>query len=172
MTIEGRCHPMSQATNLSDEVSTQKSSWALMLSLSAANGVVPLKDRRCGSVNQATLGLIGICEEVRRKGASFNQYPLTKERIALPELRGRRLIEEGFNASSIYNPSHYRNPAFMDVFIVFSQASSRRKNIRCVRPRGNVMGLARSWYQDGPVIWSRNTVRLLMLPAALTMVRR
>lgn len=106
--------------NLSDEVSLRTALVGIDVVVSTANGVVPQHHGGdAGSVNQAALGLIRICEESGVKRFVQSSVPTYQGEDHVPELRGKRLIEKRLAASSMQSII-IRNPAFMDVFIVFS----------------------------------------------------
>ena len=114
--------------DLNDEASLRRALRGIDVVVSTANGLLPQRpgDSVVG-VNDAAVRLVGLCEEagVRRFVQSSTPTFVHDERI--PELRGKRRIEERL-ASSTMQTVVIRNPAFMDVFLVMggcAQAEDR-----------------------------------------------
>jgi uncharacterized protein YbjT (DUF2867 family) len=106
--------------DLASEVSLRKAVRGIDVVISTANGVVPQHNGGdAGSVNQAALSLIKICEEAGIKRFVQSSVPTYKGENHVPELRGKRLLEQRLLTSSMQSII-IRNPAFMDVFLVFS----------------------------------------------------
>lgn len=125
--------------DLSDPVSLRKAVANIDVVISTANGVVPQhRGGDAGSVNRAALTFIAICEEAGVKRFVQSSVPIYANERRVPELNGKREIEKRLLASSMQSVI-IRNPAFMDVFIVFSgfiQAQSRSLHATTKRQYG------------------------------------
>ena len=104
--------------DLNDEPSLVKALQGIDVVVNTANGVVPQAGGGdAASVNQLSLRLIDLCEQAGvRRFVQSSVPPYAKEH-RVPELRGKRLIEERLKASPMQTMI-VRNPAFMDVFLV------------------------------------------------------
>lgn len=107
--------------------------------ISTANGVVPQHNGgHAGSVNNAALALIAMCEEAGVQRFVQSSVPTYRGDNNVPELRGKRLIEKRLSKSSMQSIV-IRNPAFMDVFLVFTgfaQAADRSLHATTKRQYG------------------------------------
>lgn len=87
--------------------------------VSTANGVVPQPGGGdAGKVNQEAIAFIDICEEAGVKRFVQSSVPVYKGERDVPELNWKRLLEKRLLNSSMQTVI-LRNPAFMDVFLVF-----------------------------------------------------
>lgn len=107
--------------------------------ISTANGVVPQhQGGDAGRVNEAAVAFIKISEEAGVKRFVQSSVPTYVNDHRVPELNGKRLIEHALISSQMQSII-IRNPAFMDVFIVFSgfiQAQSRSLHATTKRQYG------------------------------------
>lgn len=105
---------------LGNEASLRSAVAGMDVVISTANGVVP-QDRGgdAGKVNEGALSLIRICEEAGVQRFVQSSVPTYEREQEVPELRGKREIEKRLVASPMQSIL-IRNPAFMDVFLVFS----------------------------------------------------
>lgn len=105
---------------LGDEASLRNAVAGIDVVISTANGVVPQHNGGdAGNVNRSALSLIRICEEAGVKRFIQSSVPTYAREEHVPELRGKRLLEQRL-AESPMQSIIIRNPAFMDVFIVFA----------------------------------------------------
>lgn len=99
--------------------------------ISTANGILPQKPGdTAASVNAAALDLIRLCEKAGVQRFVQSSVPPYKHEEMVPELRGKRRIEERLKKSSMQSVV-IRNAAFMDVFIPmggFRQAQDRSRH--------------------------------------------
>ena len=85
--------------------------------ISSANGILPQKKGdNAGNVNESALELIRLCEEAGVSRFVQSSVPPYNGENKVPELRGKRLIEQRLKQSNMQNIV-VRNAAFMDVFI-------------------------------------------------------
>lgn len=114
--------------DLSDERSIHRAVQGMDVVISTANGLIPQrKNDSVASVNEGAVRLISICEEAGVSRFVQSSVPPYKFENDVPELRGKRLIEQRL-ATSTMQSIIIRNPAFMDVFIVmggFKQAEDK-----------------------------------------------
>ena len=105
---------------LGNAASLRKALVGIDVVISTANGVVPQAGGGdAGSVNEAALSFISLCEEAGVKRFVQSSTPTFPNDHRVPELHGKRLIEKRL-AESPMQSIIIRNPAFMDVFLVFS----------------------------------------------------
>ena len=106
--------------DLADEASLRKAVEGIDVVISTANGVVPQHNGGdAGSVNKAALSLITLCEQAGVKRFVQSSVPTYSGDSNVPELHGKRLIEKRLSESPMQTII-IRNPAFMDVFLVFT----------------------------------------------------
>ena len=114
--------------DLANEASLRKAVRGMDVVISTANGVVPQHNGGdAGSVNKAALTLITLCEQAGVKRFVQSSVPTYKGDSNVPELQGKRHIEKRLSESPMQSII-IRNPAFMDVFLVFTgfaQAADR-----------------------------------------------
>ncbi len=130
--------------DLADERSIAAAVEGMDVVISTANGVTP---RTAGDtakgVNEHALRLIALGEEAGVRRFVQSSVPPYKDEHRVPELIGKRRIEERLRAS----PMQWvviRNPAFMDVFLVmggFKQAADRSYHATTKRD----YGLSKLW---------------------------
>lgn len=134
---QGKIHYVQGA--LEDLSSLRKAVADVDVVISTANGVVPQHHGGdAGRVNKAALDFITICEEAGVKRFVQSSVPTYANERRVPELNGKRQIEKRLLASAMQSII-IRNPAFMDVFIVFSgfiQAQSRSLHATTKRQYG------------------------------------
>lgn len=99
--------------------------------ISTANGILPQRlGDNASNVNEAALDLIDLCEEAGVQRFVQSSVPPYQNEEHVPELRGKRRIEERLKRSSMQSVV-IRNAAFMDVFIPmggFQQAQDYSKH--------------------------------------------
>ena len=106
--------------DLANQMSLKKAVAGVDVVISTANGVVPQHNGGdAGRVNQAALSLIRICEEAGVKRFVQSSVPRYDREQYVPELHGKRLLEKRLLESPMQSII-IRNPAFMDILIVFS----------------------------------------------------
>ena len=106
--------------DLADEASLRRAVKGIDVVISTANGVVPQRGGGdAGSVNQAALSFIEICENAGVTRFVQSSVPPYAREAQVPELRGKRRLEQRLAKSGMQSII-IRNPAFMDVFIVFA----------------------------------------------------
>ena len=104
--------------DLSDEASIRRALVGIDVVISTANGIIPQKKGdHARSVNEGAERLIRLCEEIGVERFVQSSVPSYPHEHRVPELRGKRLIEQRLEASSMQTIV-VRNPAFMDVFLV------------------------------------------------------
>ena len=127
--------------DLADEVSIRRAVQGMDVVISTANGLIPVgKPDGVREVNEAAVRLIGICEEAGVKRFVQSSVPPYKYEKTIPELWGKRLIEQRLSQSSMQSIV-IRNAAFMDVFIVmggFKQAEDKSAHATTKREFGFV----------------------------------
>lgn len=125
--------------DLLDQASLEAAVSGIDVVISTANGVVPQHEGgHAGSVNRAALDFIAVCERAGVKRFVQSSVPPYKGEDAVPELHGKRLIEKRLSESPMQSIV-IRNPAFMDVFLVFSgfaQAEARSAHATTKRQYG------------------------------------
>ena len=85
--------------------------------ISSANGILPQKKGDdAKTVNEGALDLIRLCEDTGVSRFVQSSVPPYKHKSKVPELCGKRLIEQRLAASPMQSVV-IRNAAFMDVFI-------------------------------------------------------
>ena len=85
--------------------------------ISSANGILPQrKGDNAANVNEAALELIRLCEEAGVSRFVQSSVPPYKGENDVPELRGKRQIEQRLTQSPMQSII-VRNAAFMDVFL-------------------------------------------------------
>ena len=133
--------------DLADEASIAKALRGIDVVVNTANGVVPQSGGgHAGEVNDLALQLIDLCEEAGVKRFVQSSVPPYKPENRVPELRGKRRIEERLRRSTMQTII-VRNPAFMDVWLVmggFKQAADTSAHATTARNYGFVklwMGL-------------------------------
>lgn len=85
--------------------------------ISTANGILPQKSGdNAANVNAAALDLIQFCEDAGVQHFVQSSVPPYKHEEQVPELRGKRRIEERLKRSTMQSIV-IRNAAFMDIFI-------------------------------------------------------
>ena len=104
--------------DLSDEASIRRALAGIDVVISTANGIIPQKKGdHASSVNESAVRLISWCEESGVARFVQSSVPTYQGENRVPELRGKRLIEQRLLQSSMQSVI-VRNPAFMDVFLV------------------------------------------------------
>ena len=125
--------------DLTDESSIWAAVKGMNVVISTANGVVPQRNAdNAQSVNEAAIRLIAICEQAGVKRFVQSSVPVHSLQDEVPELRGKRLIEERLSKSSMQTIV-VRNPAFMDVWLVsggFQQAQDKSLHATTKRSYG------------------------------------
>ena len=125
--------------DLSDDKSITNAVKGMHVVISTANGIIPQKQADTArSVNEQALNLIAICEREGVKRFVQSSVPTYKNERKVPELLGKRLIEERLLASTMQSII-IRNAAFMDIFIVmggFKQAADRSAHATTKRNYG------------------------------------
>ena len=105
--------------DLADDGSMAKAVEGIDVVISTANGVIPQKKSdTAASVNDHALRFIEICENVGVKRFVQSSTPSYPREQRVPELAGKRRLEERLQASPMQSLI-VRNAAFMDVFLVF-----------------------------------------------------
>lgn len=105
--------------DLADDESMAKAVEGIDAVVSTANGVVPQKKSdTAASVNEHALRFIGTCEKAGVKRFVQSSTPSYPHEQRVPELAGKRRLEERLQASPMQSVI-VRNAAFMDVFLVF-----------------------------------------------------
>jgi len=103
--------------DLRDPASLERAVAGTDVVISSANGILPQKaGDNARNVNEGALELIRICEEAGVSRFVQSSVPPFKHEDRVPELRGKRLIEQRLAASPMQSVI-VRNAAFMDVFI-------------------------------------------------------
>jgi uncharacterized protein YbjT (DUF2867 family) len=103
--------------DLRDPQSIKQAVQGIDVVISTANGILPQKQSdNAANVNAAALDLIKICEDAGVKRFVQSSVPPYKREEFVPELIGKRRIEERLKKSSMQSVV-IRNAAFMDVFI-------------------------------------------------------
>ena len=114
--------------DLANEQSVKDAVIGMDVVINTANGLLPQKKGdSVNGVNEAAVKLISICEDAGVKRLVQSSTPTFKHDKDVPELWGKRLIEQRL-ATSAMQSVIIRNPAFMDVFIVmggFAQAADK-----------------------------------------------
>ena len=106
--------------DLNDSGSSKRALDSIDVVISTANGVVPQGGGGdAGRVNAAALEFITLCEDAGVQRFVQSSVPPYSNEQRVPELRGKRLLEKRLIASRMQSII-IRNPAFMDVFLVFS----------------------------------------------------
>ena len=141
--------------DLADDASMAKAVHGIDVVISTANGVIPQKKSdTANSVNDHALRFIEICENAGVKRFVQSSTPSYPREHRVPELAGKRRLEERLQASPMQSII-VRNPAFMDVFLVmggFKQATDAsahatvNRNYGFTKLWGSLTGnLAQKW---------------------------
>ena len=102
--------------DLSDEESIRNAVRGMDMVISTANGLIPQnKFDSVASVNESAVKLISICEDAGVQRFVQSSVPPYEHEAEIPELIGKRQIEERLAASKMQSII-IRNAAFMDVF--------------------------------------------------------
>ena len=130
--------------DLSNEQSIACAVKGMDVVISTANGVTPQnKGGTAKAVNEMALRLITLCEQANVRRFVQSSVPPYRNEHRVPELIGKRRIEERLRASPMQSVV-IRNPAFMDVFLVmsgFKQAADRSAHATTKRN----FGLGKFW---------------------------
>ena len=103
--------------DLRDPASIETAVAGMDVVISSANGILPQKrGDTAASVNDGALELIRLCEQAGVSRFVQSSVPPYEREDRVPELRGKRLIEQRLQASPMQSVV-IRNAAFMDVFI-------------------------------------------------------
>lgn len=125
--------------DLSDASALAEAVRGIDVVISTANGVVPQKGGGdAGKVNAQAIDFIEICERAGVKRFVQSSVPPYRGEQDVPELRGKRMIEDRLTRSTMQSVV-IRNPAFMDVFLVFTgfrQAEARSAHATTKRQYG------------------------------------
>ncbi|MGX9356657.1 SDR family oxidoreductase [Roseobacteraceae bacterium S113] len=126
--------------SLEDRPSLVKALHGIDTVVSSANGIIPsgktmsVKSMSAGGYE----GFISAAEDAGVRHWIQSSVPTWKKEQTVPELAGKRLIEERLERSPIAH-TIVRNPAFMDVWLVMTgakQATSRHPHATTKRPFG------------------------------------
>ncbi|MBS2008437.1 MAG: NAD(P)H-binding protein [Cyanobacteria bacterium SZAS TMP-1] len=125
--------------NLSDEESLRAALQGVDVVISTANGIAPQNSQdNANNVNEGAQRLIELCEEAGVKRFVQSSVPTYKYDYRVPELTGKRAIEQKLFKSKL-QAVIVRNPAFMDVFIVmagFRRAQDKSRHATTRRQYG------------------------------------
>ena len=127
--------------DLNDESSIARALRGIDVVVNTANGVVPQSGGgNAGQVNERVLRLIDLAEEAGVRRFVQSSVPPYRHEQRIPELRGKRRIEERLFRSTMQTVV-VRNPAFMDVWLVmggFQQAADPSAHATTARRYGFV----------------------------------
>ena len=125
--------------DLADDESMAKAVEGIDVVISTANGVIPQKKSDTAArVNDHALRFVAICENAGVKRFVQSSTPSYPRESRVPELAGKRRLEERLQASPMQSVI-VRNAAFMDVFLVmggFKQATDASAHATVNRNHG------------------------------------